>query len=258
MRKARALCLCLLALVLLSGLPALADGALEVYLIDPCGGCAGTGTVGCGQCKVEDELFLRYKALLRQVDQEARAIVLYNVRRVPEAYDALQARLLAQGEEGFALPVLYIDDHAFPADGSQDEAVLRYLRTGDYAGYGAMRTETARTIAERPARSILYLSSAYCEDCKKVEAWLARALPYDIEVRKYDIGAEAGMLMERAVHAHYGTDPDAFYVPLIVYGDDVLVGREQIYLSLLSRIEEFPDAVTPAEDVLLAALEDAP
>ena len=78
-----------------------------------------------------------------------------------------------------------------------------------------------------------------------------RALPADVEVVRIDVGTQEGMLLERAVHARYDIPEDQYYVPLVIYGEDWLMGRDSIFLSLPSRIEERPDAVTPDAGALL-------
>lgn len=227
---------------------------LEIYLIDPCGGCAG-GPPGCGDCTLETELAARYRALLAEAGQADRPLQMYNVRREPERYGELRDRLLTLGIDAFDLPVALTEETVFPADGTGDEALLAFLTVGEAPpSYAAQVAEAARVAREKPARSILYLSSEYCEDCKRVDAWLARSLPKDVVVEKYSIATQEGMLLEQAVHLHYDTGEEARYVPLIVYGDHVLVGREQIMLALLSRMEEDPGAETPSATVLMEVL----
>ena len=53
------------------------------------------------------------------------------------------------------------------------------------------------------------------------------------------------------MHTLYGVAEDEFYVPLVMYGDQWLMGRQEIMFALPSRIEEFPDAVTPTVAALL-------
>lgn len=244
--------LALLALLLSLPFAAAAQEALEIYCIDPCGGCMGAVTPCTDNCTVEDELYLRYRSLL-DAAQDGREIRLYNVRREPERYGELAERLGDQAAEGFELPVVLTGEAAFPADGSADEALLGYLCSGGarYPGYAALRQARDERLSQRK-RSVLYFYSAYCEDCKKVSKWIGRALPADVQVVRLDVGTQEGMLAERAVHAAYGIPEDQYYVPLVVYGEDWLMGKDAIQLSLPSRIEEHPDAVTPEVEAMIA------
>lgn len=245
---AAALC-CLLLAPALSGR---AEDSLEIYCIDPCGDCMGAAKPCADHCTVEDELYLRYSALLAQAG-DGREIDLCNLRRAPERYEQLQERLAQTAPEGFDLPLALLGDAAFPADGTQDGAIAAYIASGgaDYPGYEALRAEREALIESRPARSVLYFYSAYCEDCKKVSRWIDRAVPADVTVVRIDVGTQEGLLLERAVHARYAIPEDQYYVPLVIYGDDWLMGRESIFLSLPSRIQEHPDAQTPDAAQLL-------
>ena len=249
----------LFALLLALPIAAAAQDALEIYLIDPCGGCMGAAFPCADNCTVEDELYLRYRDLLQSLTDD-RDIALYNVRKEPQRYQELAERLENQEADGFELPVVMIGEAAFPADGSADDEMAAYLRTGgaEYPGYQALRQ--ARDAARaQTRRSVLYFYSAYCEDCKKVSKWIERALPADVEIVRLDVGTQEGMLAERGAHAAYGIPEDQYYVPLVLYGEDWLMGKDAILLSLPSRIEEQPDAVTPDAEALIAgASESAP
>lgn len=229
-----------------------AEDCLEIYCIDPCGGCMGAEKPCADHCTVEDELYLRYRALLEEAG-DGRDVRLCNLRRTPERYQELTERLADAAPEGFDLPLVLVGGAPFPADGTQDAAIEAYIASGgaDYPGYEALRAQRDALIQSRPKRSVLYFYSAYCEDCKKVSKWIERALPADVEVVRIDVGTQEGMLLERAVHARYDIPEDQYYVPLVIYGEDWLMGRDSIFLSLPSRIEERPDAVTPDAGALL-------
>lgn len=91
---------------------------------------------------------------------------------------------------------------------------------------------------------MVYLYSAYCEDCRDISKWLEYSLPNGYELVKYDIYTEIGRAMEDYCIERLGIPEEEYRVPLIVYGDYWFAGKKAIYLSLKSRIQEHPDLQT--------------
>ena len=247
----RALCalLALLMFVVPIGFAAAETLEMDVYLIDPCGGCGKVG-IGCKSCTIVDEIANRYRALFSQYD------VLFhftNLRMDNTQEEAMWARIgqfgLSSGE--ILLPVVFVGDGLFAADGSMDEMIAEYVRTGEDPGAAELIRRRAEFESRRVPGRVVYLYSAYCEDCRDISKWLAFSLPPDYEVVKYDIYTEAGQAMERYVLEELGVSRDEYCVPCILYGDECFAGKRSIYLSLKNRIQEYPDLQT----VILEELE---
>lgn len=216
---------------------------LEVYLIDPCGKCMGGVGRGCGECAVEREMVVRYEGLLKDVGYELR---MYNLREDSFLLDERDGRLKALGIQGdVPWPTMFIGDAVFLADGSQDGQIVSYLKNGltVYPGYDAVQ-KAAVAQAQRDPGNIIYLYSAYCESCKEVSKWLEHALPEGYTVDKYDLATEEGVKQQLALCQKYGIAEEDLYVPFIAYGDYHFMGKDSIYLSLLSRIQEHPNLKT--------------
>ncbi len=231
-----------------------AERTLEIYLIDPCGACMGAVNVCSDNCVIEDEAYVRYSQLAKQLPEPCR-VVLHNVRKEPEAYNQLVERLENDAPQGFELPVIMIDDAAFPADGSADDAVLQFLQTGEYSSLVELQERKRIEESKRSTRRVLYFFSAYCEDCKSVSKWIDHALPLDVEIVRVDIATAEGMLLEQAVHSLYGISEEEFHVPLIIWGDQWLMGKQSIMFALPSRIIEFPDVYTRTPSELLQTMQ---
>lgn len=213
---------------------------LEVFLIDPCGGCLGSASPGCGECKIEDEIYLRYRDLLAEIGQEGRPIKLNNLRRTPERYENLVERLKAAGYEQFRLPILLIDDVAFPAEGQADELVRAYLLTKQKPGklnlMGGAHDLTPD--GEASGRSMIYLYSKYCEDCRAITPWLKEQLPDDVSLLSFDIASQEGLKLQWAVEAHFNLSEGDFFVPALISGETLLLGEQDIREELLSALAE--------------------
>lgn len=219
-----------------------AGPTLEVYLIDPCGKCMGGVGRGCGECAVERQLAVRYEQVLGGVPYELK---IYNLREDSKLLDERAARLKALGIQGdVPWPTMFIGDAVFLADGSEDGQILSYLKNGltGYPGYDAV--ERAARTSKREPGNIVYLYSSYCESCKEVSKWLEHALPPGYTVDKYDLATEEGVREQRALCQKYGISEDDLYVPFIAYGDYSFMGRDDIFVSLLSRIQEHPNLKT--------------
>ena len=218
-------------------------GILEIYLIDPCGKCMGGVGRGCGECAIEREIAVRYGQLLKDIDYDLK---LYNLREDSNLLEERAARLQALGIEGeVPWPTLFIGNAVFLADGSQDEQILSCLKNGltGYPGYDAVKQAAKAEVQHEPG-NIVYLYSSYCESCKAVSKWLEHALPEGYSVDKYDLATEDGVRQQRALCQKFGIDEADLYVPFIAYGDYYFMGKNSIYLSLLSRIQEYPDLKT--------------
>lgn len=216
--------------------------ALEVYVIDPCGKCMGGVGRGCGECALERELAVRYGQLLQGVSYELK---LYNLREDPALLEERAARLQSLGIRGeVPWPTMFIGGAVFLADGSQDVQIVNYLQNGltGYPGYDAVQRE-AQAQAREPG-NIVYLYSAYCEGCKDISKWLERALPQGYTADRYDLATEEGVRAQLALCEKFGIAPEDLLVPFIAYGGDYFMGKDAIYLSLLSRIQENPNLIT--------------
>jgi hypothetical protein len=216
---------------------------LEVYLIDPCGKCMGGVGRGCGECAVEREMAVRYEGLLKDVRYE---LLMYNLREDSNLLDERNERLKALDIEGdVPWPTMFIGDAVFLADGAQDDQIVSYLKNGlsGYPGYDAVQ-KTAVTLARREPGSIIYLYSSYCDSCREVSKWLGHALPKGYTVDKYDLATEEGVKQQLALCEKFGIAEEDLFVPFIAYGDYHFMGKNSIYLSLLSRIQEHPNLKT--------------
>ena len=245
--------MCLLA----SAWASAASMELECYYIDPCGGCKSVKEGGCGKCYVENGLNKRLQPLLRALPADRQVVLrMKNLSLYPEKYDPLleRAEQLGVKPEDFSLPCLFIGDALFAGDGSQDDDLLRFITSGgsDYSGYAAPAREDGAPDANAARRRAIYLYSPWCEDCKSVERYLRSYFPKDAVLEKYSIAEEDGLLLQQALIRRYGIAEDAFFVPFIVYGEEYFLGKADICLSLISRMQEFPDAVTPSMQELLA------
>jgi len=238
----------LIALMMALGLLVFAEpqkAALEVYLIDPCGKCMGGVGRGCGECAVEREMAVRYEQLLKGVDYD---LILYNLRENSSLLDERDERLKALGIEGdVPWPTMFIGEAVFLADGSQDDQIVSYLKGGltGYPGYDAVQ-KTAGEQTQLEPGNIVYLYSSYCESCKEVSKWLRYALPEGYTVEKYDLATEEGVREQLALCQKYGIEEEDLFVPFIAYGDYHFMGKDEIFLSLLSRIQEHPNLKTQA------------
>lgn len=153
-------------------------------------------------------------------------------------------KTLGVDPEMIDLPVLFIEDKLFLADGSMDEAVKDFMETGEYPGIETMLREKAEYEASCVPGKVVYLYSSYCEDCKEISKWLTYSLPVGYELIKYDIYTDEGLEMEEYYRETLDIPDEEYCIPMIVYGDYWFAGKNSIYLSLKSRIEEYPDLQT--------------
>ncbi len=238
----------LLLIVILAALTLMASAepektTLEVYLIDPCGKCMGGVGRGCGECAVEREMAVRFGQALEGVSYD---LVMYNLRENSKLLEERGDRLKALGIAGeVPWPTLFIGDAVFLADGSQDDQIASYLKNGrtGYPGYDEVQ-RAAEKKSQREPGNIVYLYSSYCESCKEVSKWLPRALPEGYTVDKYDLATEEGVKVQLALCRKYDIAEEDLYVPFIAYGDYHFMGKDSIYLSLTSRIQEHPNLKT--------------
>lgn len=235
---------CLVVALCLAVLPAAAQVIdMEVYLIDPCGGCGGRVGIGCKTCTIQDEIATRYKQLFAKDEVN---IHFYNLRMDNTLEADMRARLDALGvdAQSVALPIVFVDDKLFAADGSMDQPLQNYIETGEYPGIEQMLRERAQYEASRVPGRVVYLYSSYCEDCQAISDWLVYSLPTGYELVKYDIYTDEGLAMEEYFLENLDISEEEYCIPLIVYGDYWFAGKESIYLSLKSRIQEHPDERT--------------
>ena len=228
--------MCLLA----SAWASAASMELECYYIDPCGGCKSVKEGGCGKCYVESELNKRLQPLLRALPADRQVVLrMKNLSLYPEKYDPLLERA-----EQLAVSVhwrravrgrWFAGRRPSPLYRVRRQRLFRIRRSGP----GGRRTRRERRY------------SPWCEDCKSVERYLRSYFPKDAVLEKYSIAEEDGLLLQQALIRRYGIAEDAFFVPFIVYGEEYFLGKADICLSLISRMQEFPDAVTPSMQKLL-------
>jgi hypothetical protein len=216
---------------------------LEIFVIDPCGGCTGKVGIGCRNCSIIDEMSIRYRDLFRE---DGVSLKFYNLRMDNTWYQVFRDRIASLGvnPEDVPLPVVFIDNEPFLADGSMDEMIINYLKTGESPGIETLLLEKAEYEASRIPGRVVYLYSSYCEDCQDISRWLTYSLPIGYEVVKYDIYTATGQAMEKYYIEQLGIPENEYCVPLIVYGNYWFAGMNDIYLSLKSRIQEYPDIQT--------------
>ena len=213
---------------------------MEVYLIDPCGGCGGTVGRGCKSCIIQDEIANRYRLMFPEDEVQIQ----FNNLRMDKALEPeMRARISGFGADPdkVPMPLMFVREKLFLADGSMDEALAQFLETGEYPGIEAMLRDKAEYEASRVPGRVVYLYSSYCEDCREISKWLTYSLPADYELVKYDIYTEAGQTMEKYLLETLEIPEEEYCIPLIVYGDFWFAGKSSIYLSLKSRIQEYPD-----------------
>ena len=215
---------------------------MDIYVIDLCGGCGNVG-VGCKSCTIIDELSNRYRLLFPDDEVEMK---FYNLRMDNTLQKDMEERIEALNVdlEMIDLPILFIGDKLFLADGSMDEAVKNFVETGEYPGIETMLREKAEYEAKKDSGKVVYLYSSYCEDCKEISKWLTYSLPEGYELLKYDIYSDEGLEMEKYYREMLEISDEEYCIPLIVYGDYWFAGKDSIYLSLKSRIKEYPDLQT--------------
>lgn len=215
---------------------------MEFFLIDPCGGCGGT-VGGCKNCSFIDEMTVRYRLMFP--DDEVR--MKFNNLRMDRNLEAvMRERIAAFGVDAkqVPVPIVFVREQLFLADGSMDAKVQEFVRTGEYPGIETMLREKAEYEASRVPGRVVYLYSSYCETCKEITDWLEYSLPIGYELVKYDIYTEAGQEMERYMIETLEIPEEEYVIPTIIYGDYWFSGKSSIYLSLKSRIKEFPDLQT--------------
>lgn len=233
-----------MALALLLTACALAEPTkMEVFAIDPCGGCTGRVGVGCKKCTIIDEISVRYRTRFAEEELE---LEIHNLRMDNAWFPVLQEKLEALGAEpeNVPLPVVFVNGEAFLADGSMDDAIAAYLESGESPGIQALLREKTEYEAQRVHGRVVYLYSAFCEDCRDISKWLEYSLPIGYTLVKYDIYTDEGRAMEDYCIEQLGIPEEDYCVPLIVYGDYWFAGKRSIYLSLKSRIQEYPDLQT--------------
>ncbi len=231
-------------ILLWASAPALAGTIdMEVFVIDPCGGCAGSAGVGCKNCSIIDELTVRYRNLL---PEDELKLTVHNLRMDNSYHEVFRTRIAAFGvdPDDVPLPVVFISGEPFLADGSMDDAILRFIDSGETPGIESLLREKAEYEASKEPGRIVYLYSPYCEDCHAISKWLTYSVPYGYELVKYDIYTDAGRAMEEYYLEELGIPAEEYRLPMIVYGDDWFAGKKSIYLSLKSRIQEHPDLKT--------------
>lgn len=248
-RAAKGIAAILLALCLL--LPTAVAGEtaqaveMEIYLIDPCGGCTGRVGAGCGSCTIMDEIAVRYRELF---GEDGLQMHFHNLRMDVDGTDqvALDALMAEAGvdPDDVPLPVAFVNGKLFLADGSMDDAMVQYLADGTYPGVEAAIREKAEYEENRAPGRIVYLYSQTCEACDEMSEWLPYGIPSDYEVVAYDIYTPEGEAMLDYFMETLEIPEEDYCVPLIVYGDEWFAGRKSIYLSLASRIQEDPDRQT--------------
>ena len=101
---------------------------MEIYLIDPCGGCTGRVGAGCGSCTIMDEIAVRYRELF---GEDGLQMHFHNLRMDVDGTDqaALDALMAEAGvdPDDVPLPVAFVNGKLFLADGSMDDAMVQYL-----------------------------------------------------------------------------------------------------------------------------------
>ena len=231
------------ALAAIFAATALAEPLLfEFYVVDACGGCGKVG-IGCKSCTIIDEIANRYRLMFPDLEIELQ----FHNLRMDNSQDAVMRQRLSEfgiDWQTISLPVLFVGDGLFAADGSMDDAIADYVGGGAYPGAEELVRRRAEYRASRVPGRVVYLYSPYCEDCRDISRWLQYSIPADYEIVRYDVYTEEGQEMERRVIEALRLDADEYMIPCIVYGDEAFAGKRAIYLSLKSRIKEFPDLQT--------------
>lgn len=212
---------------------------MDVYVYDPCGGCGTPG--GCKSCSLIDEIANRYRLMFAG---ESPEIVFYNLR-LDKGYQAdCDERLEARGinPDAVSLPLVWIGDVVFQADGRMDEAIYAYVDGGcsEDPGVDALLREKVAYEARTEVGTVVYLYSSYCADCEDISSWLRFSLPPGYELAAYDIYTEKGQKMEQYLIESLDVPPEDYVIPFIAYGPYWFAGKSAIYLSLKSRIQEHP------------------
>lgn len=214
----------------------------EAFVIDPCGGCMGRVGVGCKSCSIIDEMTVRY----RQLFGEEIKLTIHNLRMDNTQFSVLQERHFRNGRRAGECAAAggVCKRRSVLADGSMDSAIAEFLEGGESPGIQALLREKAEHEANREPGRVVYLYSAYCEDCRDISKWLEYSLPNGYELVKIrylhrNRTGDGGLL-----HRALGIPEEEYRVPLIVYGDYWFAGKKAIYLSLKSRIQEHPDLQT--------------
>lgn len=227
-----------LLLALLLALPVIASAlSVDVYYIDPCGGCKEGG---CGKCYLERDIFYQYTTLLKPTDAE---LVMKNIAMKTSLYDERNDRIHAAGFEDISVigfPTVFIGDAMFSGDGSQDEDILAYIESdgAEYAGYQALVEKHEQD--HNGEYQMIFLYSPYCESCKKIERYLTFYVPDWLECVKVSMAEEEGIRWQKALMQRFGLSEDEFFAPSVYYADRLFVGTNEIYLSLSSYLKENP------------------
>ncbi len=217
------------------------DVDMDFFLIDFCGACHGRVERGCGQCTKIEALTLKYKDMFP--DDELN-MTFHNLRYDKTAIPNLNSRLekmgLSYDPAQTQLPIVFIDEEAFLADGTMDEAIKDYIETGKTPGFVDLLKEKKEYEENLETGKVIYIYSSYCEDCREVSDWLKYSLPDGYELIKYDLYSEEGQVAEDYYLKALNIPEDEYVLPLIIYGDYWFSGKDSIYLSLKSRIQEHP------------------
>ncbi len=217
------------------------DVEMDFFLIDFCGGCHGRVEQGCGDCTKIDGLKLKYREMF---PDDELSMTFGNLRYDKSAMPELERRLeqmgLTYSPEEIALPIVFIDDEAFLADGTMDDDIKDYIETGKTPGFVDLLKEKKEYEESLQTGKVVYIYSSYCEDCREVSKWLTYSLPKGYDLIQYDLYTEEGQAAEEYYLKAMNIPEDEYVLPLIIYGDEWFSGKDSIYLSLKSRIQEKP------------------
>ena len=203
--------------------PALAEGAgcveMEIYLIDPCGGCAGRVGSAAAAARFRTK---SPRAIARCLETTAcrcasTTCAWTSTARIRTSWTRAWRRL-ASTRTPYRCPSPLSTARLFLADGSMDDAIVDYLETGAYPGVEAALREQAEYRANRQPGRVVYLYSEYCESCRDISRWLTYGIPADYELVAYDIYTPEGQAMEEYFIETLDIPAEAYCVPLIVYG----------------------------------------
>lgn len=215
---------------------------VEVYYIDPCGGCKEGG---CGKCYLERDLFYRFTTLLKGTDAE---LEMKNISKNTALYDERNERVLSTGItdiDTVKFPTVFIGDAMFLGDGSQNEDILAYIESGyqDYSGYTAMVEKHEEEHSDE--YRLIYMYIPDCQPCVKMDRYLRSYLPSWLHCEKVSLAEVDGIRWQIALMERFGLDDDSFFAPAVFYGDKLFVGTNEIYLGLTSYIGENQYMTTP-------------
>lgn len=202
----------------------------------------------CASCDGTKEFFELYNRAISSEDKKLfqSEISTYNVfmDSCREQYEEVKRELEIPSE--ISLPVLVIGDQWISGHENM-EAQIRDILVGDRTAETVIIEETGITVESTKTDSaneefwsnletkiknaqmpvVLLFSTNGCEDCNSVKTWFS-AQEMSLQILEYNIIEEECLDELKAVFRQYQVPEEKQKVPAVFYGDQYLIGKEEI------------------------------